>query len=207
MNIYPYVYRCEHKITKEFYYGSRVANKLPAELDFPKYKTSSNKVKPIFEQFDWFIVAEFFDADSAYEFEQELIYETWDSPISLNASCFYKKMQLRFTSHTEEMKQWMKERVSGTKNPMYGKTPHNKGIPHTQETRDKIRKSKLGLSPSKEIRESISKTMTGKKHPTKIISCPYCEKSGCATNIKRYHFENCKLRELSKINTTPNIII
>lgn len=40
MNIYPYVYKCVHKTTGQFYFGYRCANKLPAEIDLPKYKTS-----------------------------------------------------------------------------------------------------------------------------------------------------------------------
>jgi hypothetical protein len=26
----------------------------------------------------------------------------------------------------------------------------------------------------------------------KVIICPYCEKSGGISNMKRWHFENCK---------------
>ncbi len=39
-NVLPYVYRVENMVTGEFYIGYRSANKLPAKLDLPKYKTS-----------------------------------------------------------------------------------------------------------------------------------------------------------------------
>ena len=31
--------------------------------------------------------------------------------------------------------------------------------------------------------------------PQKQIMCPYCNKSGGATNMKRYHFDNCKYKQ------------
>lgn len=90
----PYVYRLDHPITGEFYIGYRMANvntNMPSDQDFSKYKTSSNKIKPRFEEFNWYIVAEFFDADSAYDFEQLLIFESWEQPGSLNKSCYHGK--------------------------------------------------------------------------------------------------------------------
>ena len=99
MNIYtsekvvPYVYMGTHRVTGEFYIGSR-ANKnqtLPSHQDIYKYRTSSKKVKPIFDEFDWIIVAEFFDPQSAYDFEQELIYKLWNNPLIINGSCFYNQ--------------------------------------------------------------------------------------------------------------------
>ena len=34
--------------------------------------------------------------------------------------------------------------------------------------------------------------MKGKKYPT--IKCPYCNKEGRAVNMRRYHFDNCKVK-------------
>ena len=28
-----------------------------------------------------------------------------------------------------------------------------------------------------------------------ILSCPYCDKSGGSSNMKRYHMDNCKLKD------------
>ena len=84
--VMPYVYMGIHKVTGEFYIGSRTTPKqcLPSHQDIHKYRTSSKKVKPIFDEFDWVIVAEFLDPVSAYEFEQNLIYENWNNPLRLN---------------------------------------------------------------------------------------------------------------------------
>lgn len=194
MNIYsikalPYVYLCEHKITKEFYYGSRCANKINSSIDFPRYKTSSKKVKPRFNEFDWIILAEFFEASDAYDYEQLLIYENWNNPLSLNNSCFHLKKRLRCIVHSEKTLEIMrlipkrrtsditkeKQRivklgtnnarfgVKGIDHPNYGKTPYNKGISQY------------------------------------IVICPHCNKSGGSSAMKRYHFDNCKLLKTCKV--------
>ena len=55
---------------------------------------------------------------------------------------------------------------SGIHNPMFG-------INHSEETKEKMRKP---------------------KGPQKKLICPYCNMEGGSGNIKRYHFENCKLK-------------
>ena len=96
MNIYPYVYRGTHPTTGEFYIGMRYANKHPAEQDLScYYKTSSNIVKPRFNEFNWTVLAEFFTKEAAFDFEQELIHENFGSPSCLNKSCMFMK-QHRF---------------------------------------------------------------------------------------------------------------
>jgi len=78
----PYVYICTHRETGQFYIGYREGNKVPSSQDLPLYKTSSKHVNPIFDQYSWEIVAEFFSGTDAYEFEQSIIYENWENPSS-----------------------------------------------------------------------------------------------------------------------------
>lgn len=59
----------------------------------------------------------------------------------------------------------------------------------SQETKNKISKSKKGKTPWN----------AGKKYhnkPYKKISCPHCDKECIPTNAKRWHFDNCKLRPM-----------
>lgn len=87
----PYVYKCIHRITKQFYIGYRYKNvkyNIPSHIDLPLYRTSSKHIKLNFHEYDWVILAEFFDTDSAYEYEQTLIKETIHDPLSLNGSYF-----------------------------------------------------------------------------------------------------------------------
>lgn len=89
MNIYPYVYRLDNPVTGEFYIGFRCANKVPSEQDLGhKYFTSSKLVKPRFYEFNYQIIAEFFDKDDAFKLEQELIKENLHNNLLLNKSCF-----------------------------------------------------------------------------------------------------------------------
>ena len=128
--IIPYVYLCIHKITGEFYIGYRKANKIPSSQDLPKYKTSSNIINPNFNEYNWIIVAEFFNSIDAYNFEQFLIYENWNNPLLLNKSCFYNKHPLMNTSHSQESKKKIGD--------------SNRGKVRSEETKLKLRNAKLG---------------------------------------------------------------
>ena len=116
----PYVYRLDNPTTGEFYIGYRVANKIPSHLDFPIYKTSAPKVTNIFDLFEWKILAEFYDGDDAYDFEQLSIFEEWDNPLLLNESCYHNKGKFKNTS------------------------------PHSQKTKDKISGANKGKAAAKD---------------------------------------------------------
>jgi predicted RNA-binding Zn-ribbon protein involved in translation (DUF1610 family) len=89
--VHPYVYICTHKETGHFYIGYREVNKVPSDIDLPKYRTSSKTVNPNFQNYYWSIIAEFFNGDDAYDFEQKLIYENWGNLKLINNSCYYLK--------------------------------------------------------------------------------------------------------------------
>ncbi len=86
-----------------------------------------------------------------------------------------------------------KDRQRGEKN--HAKRP---------EVRQKISKAKLGklrpdqlgeLNPAKrpEVREKIRLKLKG--IPKAKIKCPYCNKTGQASNMYRWHFNNCKQKK------------
>lgn len=91
----PYVYMGTHKITNKFYIGYREMNNRPSHKDLYTYKTSSKVVKPIFNEFNWIILAEFYDGNDAYDFEQYLINSHWDNPLLLNKNCHYEKPRFK----------------------------------------------------------------------------------------------------------------
>jgi menaquinone-dependent protoporphyrinogen IX oxidase len=47
----------------------------------------------------------------------------------------------------------------------------------------------FGKKNSEETRKKISKSLKNK-----ITKCPYCGLIGGGTNMKRYHFDKCKLK-------------
>ena len=144
--VYPYVYICIHKITREFYIGYREKNKIPSDKDFPKYKTSSANIKNNFDEYEWTIIAEFFQGDDAYDFEQYTIFQNWNNPLLLNKNCQYGKS--RFKS-PKSMSAETKEKISKahTGNP---KSPAHKVALKlakqtiSDETRSRISKAHVG---------------------------------------------------------------
>lgn len=76
----------------------------------------------------------------------------------------------------------------GNKNPMYGKTPWNKGIKTEKILKEKRKPgAKKGSSNSLKGRESLLKGMI-----KEINTCPHCNKSGGKGAMQRWHFDNCK---------------
>lgn len=135
-HIYPYVYKCIHKETGEFYIGYRCANKVPSHIDLPQYRTSSKKVKPRFVEFNWQIIAEFFDKTDAYWFEQSLIKENWNDPLLLN-----DKYQ---------------DQANGNESFRHIAI----GWKHSEETKNKIRQGHLGKPKGKQTKEHVAKRIT-----------------------------------------------
>lgn len=252
----PYVYRCEHKETKEIYYGSRYANKTPSSEDFPKYRTSSKKVKPKFEEFDWVIVAEFFKSDDAYDFEQQLIHEEWDNPLLLNGNCFYEKMRWTYTGGSKKghgkgrksPKHSLYMKGKGERGELYMQTKEAKAIMSAstsnrnkiavvsgthpmQNVENRLNQSKVAknttqirknrnivgilknlsfltntklgtgwwLKDDSWIQENISRLeqlpLFKYKEPIRpTVTCPHCNLTGGIGGMKRYHFDNCKIK-------------
>lgn len=160
----PYVYICIHKTTKEFYIGFRMANKLTSNLDLPLYRTSSKKVKNRFEEFDYYILAEFFDPKAAYIFEQELIKEHWGSVLKLNRH-YRTESQKAFLNIDEETKQKMRKAQLGRIHPESVKKKIREsriGKPRSLEQAEKNRKNRLGIPHSEETKLKIGLGNKGK---------------------------------------------
>jgi len=88
-NNFPYVYKLTHKITGKFYFGSRWANSVYSELDLGgTYFSSSKNIKPVFEEFNYMVLADFYTKEDAFIFEQNLIKENWNNPMLINKGCF-----------------------------------------------------------------------------------------------------------------------
>lgn len=83
----------------------------------------------------------------------------------------------------------------------------NTGKIHSEKSKKKMSESKLGRVVSVETRRKISKIHKGKivSSETKellsqirkgksqqILTCPHCNKQGGISNLRRYHFDNCK---------------
>lgn len=139
----PYVYKLTNKITEEFYIGYRYKNvqleKYSSDDLGKTYYTSSNRInKHNIHNYEIEIIAEFFNKDDAYDYEQLLIHESWDNPILINKSCYHNKKRFKHTEpHTadtrKKMVQWRKDnpekeelRAQKIKAYMNNRTPEEK---------------------------------------------------------------------------------
>jgi hypothetical protein len=97
---------------------------------------------------------------------------------------FYQK------SHSEETRHLMSKNhadVSGSNNPMYGKTHPNKGVKGKWKWNDRAKAKVSG----------INNPMFGKISPNKgktpaKLECPHCLKQISLGNFNRWHGNNCK---------------
>lgn len=72
-----------------------------------------------------------------------------------------------------------------------------KGIPRTEEVKLKCRTKMLGHPTTVKTRKKISEKLMGRKNgPAPIVICPHCKKSGGNNSMPRWHFDNCKKREV-----------
>ena len=101
---------------------------------------------------------------------------------------------------TDEVRQKMSESSRGSKNYNYGKSFSEEtkkkmsesrlGKVDSEETKLKKSLAKLGVARSKETIQKISFAKKGIKQ-NKVV-CPRCKKEGGVSNMRRYHFENCR---------------
>lgn len=202
----PYVYMCIHKETKKFYIGYRCANtqhNRSSHLDFPKYKSSCKEIKLNFNEYEWIILAEFFDSNAAYDYEQLLIFENWHDPLLMNESCFHLKNRFKSKPLSNDHKKSISIAQSKPKTSCHKKKLSEANIGNHWYNNDIIsvqaKQCPIGFKPGRIIRSnegfsSESGRRAGLKNlgkSQKIITCPHCNKSG-GNILKRYHFDNCE---------------
>lgn len=68
----------------------------------------------------------------------------------------------------------------------------HKGKIFSQETREKMRQSSTGRVKSTATLQKLKDAAAGK--PKTQIQCPYCLQTGGLPQMKRWHYDNCKLK-------------
>lgn len=201
-----YVYQVKHRETGEFYIGSKYAIGATPEntmdyLGSPKGKSArcvryKNLLSNEKNMLSKTILKTFDTRHEALAYEIELHKMLFNDSLCLNGA---KQTSNRFSTE-----------VAGKEHPMFGKT-------HLAESKEKMRLAKLGKARgeySLEHREKIALPQRGRKlteeHRNKLslaklgksrgkdprVNCPHCSKEISARTKSRYHFDNCKNKEL-----------
>jgi len=202
MTKFHYIYKITNIIKndpRKYYIGVRSSSRLPEE-DI-KYQSSSKILIPLLnETYTKEILSVWNSRKEAVEEEIRLHnkYNVDSNPLFYNQTTqtstgfdgfsltgelnpFYGKTHS--SKQKAKWKEFRKGTNSGKDNPFYGKV-------HSEETK-KLISSQWEGEAGKQRASKISQAMTGKKH--KIVTCPHCDKSGGIANMKRYHFDNCRL--------------
>jgi group I intron endonuclease len=90
--------------------------------------------------------------------------------------------------HIEKRIDSMKKYYENHEWPMTGKK-------HSEETKQKISLSQKNIPKSTEHK----KNMMYHQNNSKQVECPHCHKIGQYTNMKRWHFDNCKNQSQSDL--------
>lgn len=92
-------------------------------------------------------------------------------------------------SKSDEHTKSIRNAKIGDKNPMFGKTPWNKGLKYEMPSR---RKEKI--VSEKKPHAGLGKESHFKGKQKEVMVCPHCNKSGGKGAMHRWHFDSCKLR-------------
>jgi hypothetical protein len=189
--ILPYVYRLTNRNTGEFYIGIRMKNKVRVEEDLGvEYFTSSRYVKPRFKEFETEIVAEFFDSDSAYWFEQSLIQENWKLAGILNKKYQRKRDGKNIFGHSEKCNTpEARAKISKALKCKPKTTEHNKKVGDAQRGRP----HRLALCKPKTVSVSDSVLLAHENMRVKsnrFLSCIHSRSELYTNQIRKHNCNN-----------------
>ena len=157
-----YTYLLTHKVSGHFYFGVRLANKVPAIEDLGFfYFSSSRKVKEMgFGNFKSEILKEFDDPEEAIAHEQSLIDQHRSNRLILNR-CVYagSRAGIRFINHATGKKQ-SQEHIRKRSKANIGK--HSNNGSDRPEVKEKRRAARLGTFQSAETKRKIGNAHRGK---------------------------------------------
>jgi len=173
----PYAYLIGWSKHNKWYYGIRYANMCtPADL-WVTYFTSSKYVEDyrnINGEPDVIMIRRTFNDTTTARY--------WEHKVLKRLGVIHNDKWLNKTDNIAFDPIILSSCKIGKNNPMYGKTGSNHprfGKKHTNDVLIKMKAKAKGENNA----------MYGRKH--KLITCPYCGKTGAVNVMKRWHFEKC----------------
>ena len=208
----PHIYKITNNINNKFYYGVHKGTNSENYMGSGVALRKAQK-KYGLENFSKEILLWFNTIDEAFEYEAVIINEEMvNNPQCYNVAVGGKggggncipseetrqkmsKSQRNRPPASEETRKKLSEAMKGKKRSEETKRKISeklKGRVISDEHREKLKnnRGRLGMKHSEESKIKISETMKGRKKPK--VKCPHCEKVGDISNMKRWHFDNCK---------------
>lgn len=187
----PYTYLIGWSRHNKFYYGARWAkNSSPNDL-WKTYFTSSKHVKNFVEKYgdpDIIQIRKIFDSSQDAKLWEEQVLRRMN--VVSDNRFLNKNVNGKFLKDGPQSKDHVEKRISATTISR----KRNGTYIVSEETKKKISDSTKGVSKphSEEHKTAIQNRL--QSFNKSIIFCPHCGKQGQHTNMKRWHFDNCKLR-------------
>lgn len=100
-------------------------------------------------------------------------------------------------THTDDTKQHLSEINTGRKHSVETKEKisiNNWSKSNPEKQREHARTIASNRIRTEEEKIRISTSLKGRQSPKRDIVCPHCQKHGGENVMKRWHFDNCKLR-------------
>ena len=186
----PYTYLIGWSRHNKFYYGARWAkNSSPNDL-WKTYFTSSKHVKNFVEKYgdpDIIQIRNIFDSSQDAKLWEEQVLRRMN--VISDNRFLNKNVNGKFLKEGPQSKDHVEKRISATTISR----KRNGTYFVSEETKKKISDSTKGVSKphSEEHKTAIQNRL--QSFNRRIICCPHCGKQGQHTNMKRWHFDNCKL--------------
>lgn len=196
MGIYtPYTYLIGWSKHNKWYYGVRYAKECHPNDLWVTYFTSSKYVKNFRKLHGEPDVIEirktFNDPIKAKEWEEKVLRKL---NVIKEERFLNKNVNGRFLKEGPQSKEHINKRIKA------GLETKRKNGPYhlSEETKLKISISTKGISKPFSDEHYISIKNRISNFNKEIICCPHCNQSGQYTNMKRWHFDNCKKNPLNK---------
>ena len=208
-SIYHYTYIITNTTNQMKYIGVRSCSCLP-ENDSDYMGSSKSLDEAMNETPEAFtkIIIETFPTREIANSNEQWLHETYD--VARNSEFFNLCIApMRFCragrTHSDSTKKKMSESSKGKSysaetrkkisDSQRGKVSWNKGIPQTDEVKEKLRKAMSGPNNhnyGKKHSAEALENMSGQRGPQKKTTCPHCLQIGGGSMMKRWHFNNCR---------------
>jgi hypothetical protein len=200
----PYVYQVKHRVTGEFYIGSKYAIGATPEntmnyLGSPKGKTERcARYKHLLlnekHLLDKTIIGVFDTKKDALDCEINMHRKLFNDALCLNGA-MQTSSKFSATFSKEDHPMFGKVLSEESRQKMrVAKLGKPRGS-HSAEHKEKIRLSQVGKKLTEEHKQKLRAAKVGATRRTVITTCPHCHKEGCSRLMSRYHFDKCKYKE------------